>query len=82
MTIKTLKFVKKNIMSILNKEFLEYQGKLYWVYRKIKQTTLVKGGLDTIKESYFCNHVLKHGDESSGYYVFLREVSEVEVLVG
>ena len=81
MKIKRLKFTKKNVMSIINKEFLEFQGKYYWIYRKIKQSTLIKGGLDTIKEAYFCDHVLKHGDENSGYYVFLREISEAEVLV-
>lgn len=67
-------------MSFLSKEFVDYKGKLYWVYRRIKQTTLVKGGLDVIKESYFCDHVLKYGDEQNGHYVFLREVSDVEVL--
>jgi hypothetical protein len=67
----------KSNMSILNKELINYQDKLYWVYRRIKATSLKEGHTNDVKEYWMCDLVIKNRNDDN--LLFLKEIPEVRV---
>ena len=61
-------------MSILNKELINYQDKLYWVYRRIKATSIKEGHTN---EYWMCDLVIKNRNDDN--LLFLKEIPEVRV---
>lgn len=64
---------------ILNKELLNYNNKLYWVYRKIKINNIKDGKVNDVKEFWNCDVVLKMRNDSDEL-IFLREIPEAELV--
>ncbi len=64
---------------ILNKELISYNGKLYWVYRKIKNYHIKDGKVNDVKEFWNCDVVLKMRSDSEDL-IFLREIPEAELV--
>ena len=64
---------------ILNKELLNYNNKLYWVYRKIKINNIKDGKVNDVKEFWNCDVVLKMRNDSDEL-IFLREIPEAELI--
>ena len=67
-------------MSLLNKELINYQNKLYWVYKKVKQTQIKEGFVNDVKEFWGCDIVLKHRNSEDEYLLFMREIPEAELV--
>lgn len=61
------------------KELVNYQNKLYWIYRKVKQHFIKEGHVQDVKELWNCDIVLKHRNSDDEYLLFLREIPEVEL---
>ncbi len=55
----------KSNMSILNKELINYQDKLYWVYRRIKATSIKEGHTNDVKEHWMCDLVIKNRNDDN-----------------
>jgi hypothetical protein len=65
---------------MLNKELIHYNDKLYWVYRKVKQTQIKENHINDVKDMWMCDLVLrsKHQDETQ--LIFVREIEEAVIV--
>jgi hypothetical protein len=62
----------------LNKELVKYQNKLYWIYRKVKETQIKSDFVSELKEYWMCDIVIKGKYQSSDeLLLFLREINEL-----
>jgi hypothetical protein len=63
------------------KEFVNYQNRLFWVYRKIEQSKVKMEYINELKEFWGCDTVLKQKTpQSSEVLLFLREIPEAIVI--
>ena len=58
------------------KEFVNYQDKLYWVYRKIKQHQVKEGSVSDLKDFWRCDVVVKSKNQNDELLLFMREIEE------
>jgi hypothetical protein len=63
----------------LNKELVQYNNKLYWVYKKFKSSSIKEGKINNVKDLWNCDIVLKTRNDSDEL-LFLREISEIELV--
>lgn len=66
------------MISILNKQLINYNDKLYWVYKKYKMSNIVEGKVNDVKDFWNCDLVLKTRNDSDEL-LFLREISDLEL---
>jgi hypothetical protein len=66
---------------MLNKELVNYNDKLYWVYRKIREYSIVNGKVNDVKELWMCDIVLKQKIQENDILIFLREIPDAEYVV-
>jgi len=62
------------------KEFVNYQDKLYWVYRKIKQHQVKEGSLSDLKDFWRCDVVVKSKNQNDELLLFMREIEEAIIV--
>jgi hypothetical protein len=65
---------------VIPKELVQYQNKLYYIYRKIKQTQIKEGYINEIREFWMCDVVVKSKQNNDDTLLFLREIEEAEVI--
>jgi hypothetical protein len=65
---------------MLKKDLINYQDKLYWIYRRLKQSTVKEENVQIIKDFWYCDLVLKFRNNEDDSLLFLREIPDVEVL--
>ena len=63
---------------MLPREFVKYQDKLYWVYRKHKQTSIKEGYVNDLKEFWNCDVVVRNKMNNDDILLFLRLVEDAE----
>lgn len=66
---------------MLTKELVNYHDKLYWVYRKIKQSQVKDGSITDLKEFWMCDMVVKSKNNNDDVLLFMREISDAEIVV-
>ena len=66
---------------MLNKELINYQDKLYWIYKKIKVSQFKEDFVNDFKEFWDCEIVLKHRNNNDEFLLFMREIPEVELIL-
>lgn len=59
-----------------NNELINFNNKLYHIYRKIKIDSIKEENINKAKDFYNCDLALKHQD--ANLYLFLREISDVQ----
>lgn len=62
-------------------KYINYQDKLYWVYREVNETAIKEGGIQPIKEFWDCDIVLKHKVNEANTLFFLREIPEAQIII-
>jgi hypothetical protein len=65
---------------MLPKEYVTYQDKLYWIYRKVKKTQIKEGSITDLKDFWMCDVVVKSRNQNDELLLFLREIEEVKVI--
>lgn len=65
---------------MLNKELVNYQDKLYWVYRKVKHSQVKEGSVNELKEFWYCDMVVRNRNQQDDTLLFLREISEAKIV--
>jgi hypothetical protein len=65
---------------ILNKELLNYQDKLFWVYRKVKQTQVKSEYIGDLKEHWMCDLVVRDRNTEDSKLLFLREITDAVII--
>lgn len=63
---------------MLPREFVKYQDKLYWVYRKVNVTQIKEGYTNDVKELWYCDVVIKN--TNNNVLLFLRLVEDAEIV--
>lgn len=66
--------------SISCNEIMTYQDKIYLVYRKVKQRRIKEGRVNDLKMTWFCDLVVKDKNLEDSVLMFLREVSDAEII--
>jgi hypothetical protein len=64
----------------VNKEIINYQGSLYWVYRKVKQTQINQEFISELKGYWLCDLVVRDKNSENPKLLFLREISDAMIL--
>jgi hypothetical protein len=65
---------------MLNKELVNYQDKLYWVYRRIKHSQVKEGSVNDLKEFWHCDMVVRNRNQQDDTLLFLREIEEAKIV--
>jgi len=58
------------------KEFVNYQDKLYWVYKKVKKHQVKDGSVSDLKDFWRCDVVVKSKNQNDELLLFMREIEE------
>ena len=64
----------------MNKELVNYQNKLFWVYRKIRQSQVKEGSVSDLKEFWMCDMVVKSRNNDDDILLFMREIEEATII--
>lgn len=61
---------------MIPREFVNYQDKLYWVYRKVRQSQIKEGSVTDLKDFWMCDIVIKSRNNQDETLLFMRECPE------
>lgn len=65
---------------MLNKELIHYNDKLYWVYRKVKQSQIKEDHINDVKDMWLCDLVLRSKNQDETQLIFVREIEEAVIV--
>lgn len=65
---------------MLNKELVQYQDKLYWVYRKVKHSQVKEGSLSDLKDFWMCDVAVRNKNQNDDLLLFLREIEDAKIV--
>jgi hypothetical protein len=61
-------------------ELVNYQDKLYGVYRRINKNRIKEGFINNVKEAWHCDIVLKNKSQDAETLMFLIEIPDAVVI--
>ena len=61
---------------MLNKELVNYQNKLFYIYKKLKQDRIKDGHVNDVKDFWGCDVVVRSRINNDDTLLFLREIEE------
>jgi hypothetical protein len=61
-------------------EKVNYQNKLYWVYRKINKNRIKEGNILDVRDYWHCDTVLKTKTQEEEMLIFLIEISDAIIV--
>jgi hypothetical protein len=61
---------------MIPKEFVNYQDKLYWIYRKVKQHQVKEGSVSDLRDFWRCDVVVKSRNQNDKLLLFMREIED------
>ena len=65
---------------MLSKELIHYNDKLYWVYRKVKQSHVKENHINDVKDMWLCDLVLRSKNQDETQLLFVREIEEATIV--
>jgi hypothetical protein len=65
---------------MLPREYVNYQDKLYWIYRKVKHHQVKEGSVNDLKEFWICDMVVRNKNQTDDTLLFLREIEEAIIV--
>ena len=65
---------------MLPREYINYQDKLYWIYRKVKHHQVKEGSVNELKEFWMCDMVVRNKNQNDDALLFLREIEEAQIV--
>jgi hypothetical protein len=65
---------------MLNKELVQYQDKLYWVYRKIKNSQVKEGSISDLRDFWMCDVAVRNRNQNDDLLLFLREIEDAKIV--
>jgi hypothetical protein len=65
---------------MLNKELVNYQNKLYYINKKLKQDRIKDGHVNDLREYWGCDIVVKSRINNDDTLLFLNEIPEAEIV--
>jgi hypothetical protein len=64
----------------MGKELLFFKDKLYYVYRKVKQSHLMENDINDLRDFWYCDTVLRTKNQEETLLVFLREITDATIV--
>jgi len=61
-------------------ELVNYNDKLYYVYRRISFNRIKEGFINSVKEAWHCDIVLKNKNQDVDTLIFLVEISDAVIV--
>lgn len=61
-------------------DYVTFQDKLYYVYRRLPENQVKEGKLNEIKDFWSCDLVVKNKKSDDNILVFLREIPDAEII--
>jgi hypothetical protein len=61
-------------------EIVNYQDKLYWVYRKIHKDNIKESHILDVRNAWHCDTVLKTKNQEEEMLLFLIEISDAIII--
>jgi len=65
---------------MLNKELFKYQDKLYYVFKKLRQSQVKEGYINDVKERWNCDLVVRSRQQNDDTLIFLIEIEEATIV--
>lgn len=65
---------------MLPREYINYQDKLYWVYRKVNQSQVKEDSVTDLKDFWMCDIVIRSRNQNDSTLLFMREIEEVKIV--
>lgn len=65
---------------MLNKELINYNNKLYWIYRKLRENAIKEGRVNDVKILWNCDVVVRNRLNEQNILYFLKEIPEAEII--
>jgi hypothetical protein len=65
---------------MLPREYVNYQDKLYWIYRKVKHHQVKEGSINDLREFWICDMVVRNKNQTDDTLLFLREIEEAIIV--
>ena len=65
---------------MLPREYVNYDNKLYWVYRKVNQSQVKEGSVSDLKNFWMCDMVVRNKNQNDDALLFLREIEEAKIV--
>jgi hypothetical protein len=65
---------------MLPREYINYQDKLYWVYRKVNQSQVKEDSVSDLKDFWMCDIVIKSRNQNDSILFFMREIEEAKIV--
>lgn len=65
---------------MLPKEYINYQDKLYWIYRKVKHSQVKEGSVSDLKDFWMCDMVVRNRNQNDDVLLFLREIEDAKIV--
>jgi hypothetical protein len=65
---------------MLPKEYINYQDKLYWVYRKVNQSQVKEDSVSDLKDFWMCDIVIRSRNQNDSTLLFMREIEEAKIV--
>ena len=62
------------------KELVNYQDKLYWIYRKVRASSIKEGFINDVRDLWMCDIVLRNRNQNDDILLFLREIEEAKIV--
>ena len=65
---------------MLPREYINYQDKLFWVYRKVNQSQVKEDSVSGLKDFWMCDIVIKSRNQNDSTLLFMREIEEAKIV--
>jgi hypothetical protein len=65
---------------MLPREYVNYDNKLYWVYRKVNQSQVKEGSVSDLKNFWMCDMVIRNKNQTNDTLLFMREIEEAIIV--
>jgi len=65
---------------MLPREYVNYEDKLYWVYRKVNQSQVKEGSVSDLKDFWMCDIVIRNKNHTTDTLLFMREIEEAIIV--
>lgn len=65
---------------MLPREYINYQDKLYWVYRKVNQSQVKEDSVSDLKDFWMCDIVIRSRNQNDSTLLFMREIEDAKIV--
>jgi hypothetical protein len=65
---------------MLPREYVNYEDKLYWVYRKVNQSQVKEESVSELRDFWMCDIVIRNKNQNNNTLLFMRKIEEAIIV--